>query len=89
MDTLEQLHELHARLIRAQSAETAAILKLSEFTAGGIRGRDGFKLLLDRVRAARRQTVETYEEWDRHVRALNGSLAGQPAASGETAPIDS
>jgi hypothetical protein len=81
MNTFEQLHELHACLVRAQRAETAAIRKLSEFTASGKRGGESFNLLLDAVQAARRRTVELYDEWDRHVRVLQAESSGLPATA--------
>ena len=84
METLEQLHELHDRLVRAQRAETAAIEKLSEYVANGKRPRDGFDALLDAAQAARQRTVEIYAEWDRHVRALQNP----PPASDGTAPLE-
>ena len=88
MDTFEQLHELHARLVRAQRAETIAIRRLSELTASGKRGRESFGLLLDAVQAARRRTVELYEEWDRHVRALQADSGGASATAERHAPTE-
>ena len=86
MNTLEQLHALHARLVRAQQAETAAIEKLSEFVASGKRPRDGFEVLLDAAQAARQRTVEIYEELDRHVRAFQNGSPDRAPADGVAAP---
>jgi hypothetical protein len=86
MSTLEQLHELHARLVRAQRAESAAIARLSEFVESGKWPRDGFQLLLDEAQAARQRTVEIYEEWDRHMRALRHEPHDRPVSDGAASP---
>jgi hypothetical protein len=78
MDTIEQLRELHTRLVRAQRVENEAIRRLGGFTAKGRTDQAAFKTLLGAAHAAGRHAVEIYDEWSRLIELLHShGLQGQ------------
>ena len=84
MKTLEQLSDLRARLVRAQRRESAAIRKMTEFTAKGSGDKARFERLLGGVHQARLASVTLYGEWNAAVLAAQGMDEGggsQPVAS--------
>jgi hypothetical protein len=72
MDTMDELRELHARLVRAQRAENEAIRKLGAFTATGNSDKSAFKALFDAAHAAGRHAVAIYDEWNLRMQGLQG-----------------
>ena len=83
MKTLEQLSDLRARLVRAQRRESAAIRKMTEFTARGSGDKASFERLLEGVHQARVASVALYEEWNAAVLAqgMDEASGSQPVAS--------
>jgi hypothetical protein len=90
MDPFEYLHELHARLIRAQRSENDALRKLSAATTKRPANMADYKAVLAAAQAAGRRANEIYEEWNRHVESLHGDRhgAGRPDRDGQPRPID-
>lgn len=79
MQTLQQLTDLRARLVRAQRRENAAIRKMSEFSLNG-GDKAIFKRLLDDVHRARLESVNLYEQWNAAVQAAEETAFGESHA---------
>jgi hypothetical protein len=65
------LHKLQAEFHEAQEAETAATLKLKQFTAAEQDDPDRFRSLLADVVTARELTAKLYDQWKRAVDKLS------------------